>query len=120
MWCVQKQCPPTSCKACFTSGGTFSLLDKFLPAKCGITTTFVSIADHAAVAAAITDRTKVSAFVDHCDILCLAIASVPSICCCLLQVLYTESLSNPTLVVSDIPGLATIAHDRVRVFADIC
>ena len=41
------------------SGGTFSLLDKFLPAKCGISVTFVSIADHAAVRAAITDRTKV-------------------------------------------------------------
>ena len=41
------------------SGGTFSLLDKFLPAKCGISVTFVSIADHAAVQAAITYRTKV-------------------------------------------------------------
>jgi len=41
------------------SGGTFSLLDKFLPAKCGISVTFVSIADHVAVQAAITDRTKV-------------------------------------------------------------
>ena len=41
------------------SGGTFSLLDKFLPAKCGVSVTFVSIADFAAVRAAITDRTKV-------------------------------------------------------------
>ncbi len=31
-----------------------------------------------------------------------------------LQVIYTESMSNPTLVVSDIPALAKIAHDEVR------
>jgi methionine-gamma-lyase len=29
-----------------------------------------------------------------------------------LQVLYTEVLSNPTLVVSDLPALASIAHTR--------
>lgn len=31
-----------------------------------------------------------------------------------LQVVYTESLSNPTLVVADIPALAEIAHSKVR------
>jgi methionine-gamma-lyase len=67
-------------------GGTHALLRQFLPARTGITTGFVDIHDLAAVEAAITPRTKV---------------------------LYTESLSNPTLVVSDLPALSTIArrHD---------
>ena len=41
------------------TGGTFSLVDKFLPAKCGIAVSFVPMADHAAVRAAITAWTKV-------------------------------------------------------------
>jgi len=66
-------------------GGTHAFLTQFLPKRTGITTTFVDIADHRAVAAAITPRTKV---------------------------LYTESVSNPTLVVSDLPALATLAHQH--------
>ncbi len=65
-------------------GGTFALLKDFLPAKCNITTTFVTIDDLNAVANAIQPNTKV---------------------------LYTETMSNPTLIVADLPALATIAHD---------
>jgi O-acetylhomoserine/O-acetylserine sulfhydrylase-like pyridoxal-dependent enzyme len=32
--------------------------------------------------------------------------------CCKPQVLYTEVLSNPTLVVADLPALSSIAHAR--------
>ncbi len=64
-------------------GGTFALFNDFLPRKAGIETTFVHITDFAAVEAAFTPRTKL---------------------------LYVESISNPTLVVSDIPQLAGIAH----------
>lgn len=46
-------------KQCERAGGTFALLKSFLPAKCGIHTTFVDIADLDAVKAAITDKTKV-------------------------------------------------------------
>lgn len=63
-------------------GGTHALLKQFLSQKCGIHTTFVDIADADAVAAAITPRTRV---------------------------IYTESLSNPTLVVADIPALTRSA-----------
>jgi len=66
-------------------GGSHALLKTFLPAKCGIATTFVDITDAAAVAAAFTPRTRV---------------------------LYTESISNPTLVVADLPALAAVAHAR--------
>ena len=66
-------------------GGTHALLKDYLPAKTGITTTFVPINDLAAVEAAIGPRTKV---------------------------IYTETLSNPTLVVADLPGLARIARER--------
>ncbi len=99
------------------SGGTFSLLDKFLPAKCGITTTFVAIADHAAVRAAITDRTKVWPSAEWPS--SSPFAPVLPTTCCLRQVIYTESLSNPTLVVSDIPALATIARGKVPLPADV-
>jgi methionine-gamma-lyase len=64
-------------------GGTHALLRDLLPAKTGITTTFVPITDLAAVEAAMTPRTRV---------------------------LYTETLSNPTLVVADLAALAEIAH----------
>ncbi|MHC5024409.1 MAG: aminotransferase class V-fold PLP-dependent enzyme [Planctomycetota bacterium] len=66
-------------------GGTFALLKEFLPAKSGIRVTFVDISDLDAVAAAVTDHTRV---------------------------IYAESLSNPTLTVADIPRLADIAHAR--------
>ena len=64
-------------------GGTWAMLAEFFPQKCGITTTFVDVNDPAAVAAACTDRTKV---------------------------VYCESLSNPTLRVTNIPELAQVAH----------
>ena len=64
-------------------GGTFALLNDYLPAKAGIATTFVNVADLDAVERAITPRTRV---------------------------LYCEAMSNPTLRVADIPALAEIAH----------
>lgn len=64
-------------------GGTWALLHDFLPRKAGIHTTFVDLADRAAVARAFTPRTRV---------------------------LYCESIANPTLRVADLPALATIAH----------
>ena len=64
-------------------GGTWAMLAEFLPKKCGINTTFVDINDADAVAAACTSRTKV---------------------------VYAESLSNPTLRVTNIPMLADVAH----------
>mmetsp|Transcript_38185 Transcript_38185/g.85103 ORF Transcript_38185/g.85103 Transcript_38185/m.85103 type:complete len:603 (+) Transcript_38185:88-1896(+) len=66
-------------------GGTYALLKSFLPQKCNITTTFVPIHNLSAVAAAITDKTKV---------------------------IYTETVSNPTLVVADLPNLAALARAR--------
>ena len=66
-------------------GGTFALLKEFLPAKAGITTTFVDVTDHDQVAAAFTPRTRA---------------------------LYVETMSNPTLTVADIPRLAELAHAR--------
>ncbi|KAF8030565.1 hypothetical protein BT93_E2870 [Corymbia citriodora subsp. variegata] len=67
-------------------GGTHALLTHFLPRACNITTTFVDIRDHAAVAAAMVQgRTKV---------------------------LYFESVSNPTLRVANIPELCRAAHDK--------
>jgi len=63
-------------------GGTYALMHDLLPPKTGITTTLVDITDLAAVEAAITPRTRV---------------------------LYTESLSNPTLRIADIPRLSAIA-----------
>jgi len=64
-------------------GGTFALFRHYLPAKAGITPSFVELDDHAAVEAAFTDRTRL---------------------------LYVETMSNPPLVVADIPRLAEIAH----------
>ncbi len=67
-------------------GGTYALLHDLLPPKTGITTSLVDITDLEAVEAAITDRTRV---------------------------LFTESISNPTLRIADIPRLSEIArrHD---------
>ena len=64
-------------------GGTFALLRDYLPAKAGVSTTFVDVSDLEAVERAFTPRTKI---------------------------LYCESISNPTLRVADIPQLADIAH----------
>jgi methionine-gamma-lyase len=64
-------------------GGTFAFLREFLLAKTGIRTTFVPPDDVDAVEAAMTPRTRL---------------------------VFAETLSNPTLVVADIPGLASVAH----------
>jgi methionine-gamma-lyase len=71
-------------------GGSFAFLKDYLPPKTGITTSFVNVHDLAAVREAITDRTRV---------------------------LFVETVSNPTLRVADLPGLAAIAraHDVVLV-----
>ena len=64
-------------------GGTFALLNDFLPAKSGIRTHFVDISDPDAVAAAVTDRTRL---------------------------IFAESISNPTLRLADFPGLSEVAR----------
>jgi methionine-gamma-lyase len=66
-------------------GGTFALFRHFLPKHAGIDVTFVDADDPAAVAAAMTPRTRM---------------------------VYVESMSNPTLTVPDLPRLAEIAHAR--------
>ena len=66
-------------------GGSYALLHDFLPAKAGINTTFVDITDLDAVRSAITARTKL---------------------------VFTESISNPTLRLANMPRLAAIAHER--------
>jgi len=63
-------------------GGTYALMHDLLPPKTGVATTLVDITDLAAVEAAITARTRA---------------------------IYTESISNPTLRIADIPGLSAIA-----------
>jgi methionine-gamma-lyase len=65
-------------------GGTHALLEHLLP-ELGIKATFVDISNHAAVQAAITPATKI---------------------------IFTESVGNPTLQVSDISVLAELAHDH--------
>jgi len=64
-------------------GGTYALLHDFLPLKANIQTSFVDVADLAAVEAAITRDTKL---------------------------IYAESIANPTLRVANIPALADLAH----------
>lgn len=142
-----------------------ALLKEFLPAKCGITTTFVPISDLGAVAAAITDRQAGragGAGHTHWSVLRMgaarALTRQPKFCCwraqglksldttqpagiraqagdaggpprrvaaalglqphpapppCRTRVIYTESLSNPTLVAADIPRLAELAQAKV-------
>ena len=65
-----------------TYGGTFAFLENYLP-KFRIGVTFVDITDAAAVEAAIRPNTKI---------------------------IYTETVTNPLLHVSDIPVLAAIAN----------
>jgi cystathionine beta-lyase/cystathionine gamma-synthase len=65
-------------------GSTHELLDRLLR-RFGVDTTFVDVTDPAAVAEAITPRTRV---------------------------LYLETISNPTIVVADLPALAELAHRR--------
>jgi methionine-gamma-lyase len=64
-------------------GGTYALMHDLLPPKTGIETSLVDISDLDAVEAAINDRTRV---------------------------IYTESISNPTLRIADIPRLSKIAR----------
>ena len=64
-------------------GGTWALFDEYLPKNCGIQTTFVDIQDLKAVELAMKSGAKI---------------------------LFTESLSNPTLRTADIGALAEIAH----------
>ena len=65
-------------------GGTFALLHDFLPAKTGITTCIVDITNPDEVASVLTDRTRL---------------------------IFTESISNPTLRLADIPRLSAVARD---------
>jgi len=66
-------------------GGSYALLHDFLPAKSGITTHFVDISDEEADATAITDKTRL---------------------------IFTESISNPTLRMANIPRLSALAKDK--------
>jgi len=72
-------------------GGTYALLKNLLP-RLGIITRFVDICNEQAVQAAITPRTRV---------------------------LFTESITNPLLDVSDLPMLASLAHSHdLRLIVD--
>nr|AFT91998.1 cystathionine gamma-synthase [Populus alba x Populus glandulosa]AFT92010.1 cystathionine gamma-synthase [Populus alba x Populus glandulosa] len=74
-------------------GGTYALLKHFLPEECNITTVFVDITKHEDVEKAIVKGKT--------------------------NVLYFESISNPTLVVANIPELSKIAHEKgVKVVVD--
>jgi methionine-gamma-lyase len=64
-------------------GGSYALMNDFLPVKAGIKTTLVDITDLKAVEAAMQGNTKV---------------------------VYAESIANPTLRVADIPALSEIAQ----------
>lgn len=65
-------------------GGSYAFLHDFLPAKAGIKTHFVDITDTAAVASAVTDKTRL---------------------------IFTESVSNPTLRLADIPKLSAVGRE---------
>ena len=67
-------------------GGTYALMSRFLPKKCGIETTFVDIGDLAAVASAIKEGET--------------------------KILYFESVANPTLSVADVPSLCALAREK--------
>ncbi|XP_047338110.1 methionine gamma-lyase-like [Impatiens glandulifera] len=67
-------------------GGTHTLLTNFLPRVCNITTTFVDLRDLEAVSDSIVEGKT--------------------------NVLYFESVSNPTLTVANVPELSRIAHDK--------
>ncbi len=64
-------------------GGTFALLNEYLPLKAGVTTTFAPADDVNAIEAAITPRTRA---------------------------IYVETIANPTLRVANLPRLAAVAH----------
>jgi len=64
-------------------GGTFAMMHDYFPERTGHHTTFVDVTDFDAVGRALSDGAKV---------------------------LYCETMSNPTLMVPDIPRLAELAH----------
>lgn len=64
-------------------GGTYALLNEYLPEKTGLRVSFVDTCDHDEVERAFTPKTRM---------------------------LFVETLSNPTLRVADLPRLARIAH----------
>lgn len=64
-------------------GGTFALLKEFFPLKTGIVVKFVDISNLEEVQEATTDKTKA---------------------------IFTEAISNPTMVIADIPKLSEMAH----------
>ena len=66
-------------------GGSYALMHDFLPAKADIHTRFVDITDIDAVRAAITDKTRL---------------------------IFTESVSNPTLRLANMPKLSEIAKEK--------
>lgn len=66
-------------------GGTYALLQNYLPDRCQVRCTMVDVDDLAALEAAFTPTTRV---------------------------LYVETMSNPTLVIADLPRLAALAHRR--------
>ncbi|XP_043687929.1 methionine gamma-lyase-like [Telopea speciosissima] len=79
--------------SCCLYGGTHALLNHFLPRVCKITTTFVDVRDLEMVKEAIVEGKT--------------------------NVLYVESMSNPTLMVANLPELCRIAHDKgVKVVVD--
>ena len=70
-------------------GGTYALFEDYLPKNCNVETTFVDIQNLEAVEKAMQNGASV---------------------------LYTETLSNPTLLTADIPALAKIAHKYGAMF----
>lgn len=72
-------------------GGTFAFLHNYIK-KFNIEVTFVNISDHESIRRAIKPNTKV---------------------------IYTESMTNPMLQVSDIPAISKIAHEHnIKVLVD--
>lgn len=67
-------------------GGTHALLSHFLPRACGVTTSFVDINNYEMVNDAIVEGKT--------------------------NLLYFESMSNPTLMVANTPELCRIAHAK--------
>jgi methionine-gamma-lyase len=68
-----------------TYGGTYAFFKNYIPAKFNIEVSFVNITDLAEVEKAIRPETKL---------------------------IYTESMTNPLLQISDIPALAELSHNK--------
>ncbi len=66
-------------------GGTFAFFSKYLSVKFGIEVTFVDITNLEEVKKAVRPNTRI---------------------------IYTESMTNPLLAISDLPSLSKIAHDH--------